>query len=103
MNPNMPESLPEAHAEILRLVESLHEEQRKITRLKRTTELLVCVPADLAQRLEPEVIVAMAEREGEKAAREESVRQQRDLPRLLEESLRRAEAGQRQAEATTLR
>ena len=95
--PELPETLTEAHREILRLVESLHDEQQKIARLKRTTAILARVPADLAQRLGRELILAMAEREGEKAAEEEAARQQRDLPRLLEELTRRAEARHRQA------
>jgi hypothetical protein len=92
-----PESLAEAHQEIYRLVELLHHEQQKIARLKRSTELLARVPVDLAKRLGPELIKAMAESEGEKAACEEAARQQRDLPRLLEEFMRRAEARQREA------
>jgi hypothetical protein len=92
-----PDPLTEAHQEIYRLVELLHRQRQKLARLTRSKELLARVPVDLAQRLGPEVIVAMAEREGEKAAREEAARQQRDLPQLLEEFIRRAEAKHRQA------
>lgn len=92
-----PDSLPEAHQEIWRLVELLHRQQQKLARLRRTTELLNRVPADLAERLGPELIRAMAEREGEKAAEQEAARQQRDLPRFIEELLQRAEARQGQA------
>jgi hypothetical protein len=92
-----PESLAEAHEEIYRLVGLLHRQQQKVARLKRMTELLKRVPADLAERLGPTLIEAMAQREGEKAAREEALRQQRDLPRFMEELVRRAEAEHQQA------
>jgi len=90
-----PDPLTEAYQEIYRLVELLHRQRQKLARLTRSKELWTRVPVDLAQRLGPEVIVAMAEREGEKAAREEAARQQRDLPQLLEEFIRRAEAKHR--------
>ncbi len=63
-----PESLAEAHEEIYRLVELLHRQQQKVARRKRMTELLKRVPADLAERLGPTLIEAMAQREGEKGA-----------------------------------
>jgi hypothetical protein len=92
-----PESLAEAHEEIYRLVGLLHREQQEAARLRRIKELLARVPADLAERLGPTLIEAMAHREGEKAAREEALRQQRDLPRFMEELVRRAVAGRQQA------
>jgi hypothetical protein len=92
-----PDSLTEAHEEIYRLVGLLHRQQQHVARLKRTNELLKRVPADLAERVGPELIVAMAEREGNKAASEEALRQQRDLPRLLEEMTQRVAAKQREA------
>jgi hypothetical protein len=92
-----PESLTEAHEEIYRLMGELHRQQQKLARLKRTNELLKRVPADLAERVGPELIVAMAERAGDKAAREEALRQERDLPRLVEEMAQRAAARQREA------
>jgi hypothetical protein len=70
-----PESLAEAHEEIYRLVGLLHHQQQKVARLKRTKELLARVPADLAERLGPTLIEAMARRAGEQAAREEALRQ----------------------------
>jgi hypothetical protein len=99
MMPNLPESLPEAHAEIDRLVELLHRQQQELARNKRVVELLRRVPADLAQRVGPALIEAMARREGDKAAHEEAARQQRELPQLLAEMMRRAEARQREAAA----
>ena len=92
-----PESLTEAHQEIWRLVELLHHQEQRLARLRRTNELLERVPADLAERVGPELIAAMAKREGEKAAEEEAARQQRDLPRFMEELMRRAEARQGRA------
>jgi hypothetical protein len=47
----------------------------------------------------PALIEAMAHREGEKAAREEAARQKRDLPQLLNEMMRRAEARHRKSAA----
>ena len=91
-----PDSLTEAHEEIYRLMGLLHRQQQQVARLKRTNELLKRVPADVAERVGPELIVAMAEREGEKAAREEALRQERDLPRLVEEMTQRAAARQRE-------
>jgi hypothetical protein len=92
-----PNSLAEAHAEIYRLVDVLHREQQEIARLRRMKELLARVPVDLAERVGAEEIEAMARHAGDEAAREEAARQERDLPRLLEEMMRRAEAKQRQA------
>jgi Lon protease-like protein len=97
MMPKLPESLPDAHAEIDRLVALLHRQQREIARNKRMVELLRRVPADLAERVGPELILAMAEREGQKAAQEEAARQRRELPQLMAEMMRRAEAKHRQA------
>lgn len=92
-----PETLAEAHAEIYRLVDLLHRQQQEVARLERTNELLRRVPADLAERVGPELILAMAERAGDEAACEEAARQVRELPRLMEEMKRRAEARHRQA------
>ena len=92
-----PESLAEAHETIYRLMGELHRQEQRLVRLKRTNEILKRVPADVAERVGPELIVAMAEREGEKAACEEAARQERDLPRLVEEMTRRAAARQREA------
>lgn len=97
--PAKPESLPEAHAEIYRLVGLLHRQQQDLVRNKRMLELLQRVPPDVAERVGPSLIEAMARREGEKAAREEAARQQRDLPQLLNEMMRRAEARHRKAAA----
>ena len=97
--PRKPESLKEAHAEIYRLVGLLHRQQQDLARNKRTVEFLQHVPLDLAERVSPALIEAMARREGEKAAREEAARQQRDLPQLLEEMMRRAEARRQKAAA----
>jgi hypothetical protein len=97
MMPNLPESLTEAHAEIYRLVGLLHRQQQDLARNKRMVELLQRVPPDLAERVDPALIEAMARREGEKAAREEAARQQRDLPQLLEGMLRRVEARHQKA------
>jgi len=91
-----PNTVAEAHAEIYRLVDLLHRQQQDLVRNKRIVALLKRVPADLAERLGAELIVAMAEREGDKAAREEAARQQRELPQLLEEMMRRVEARPRQ-------
>ena len=55
------------------------------------------MPADLAERLGLALIEAMAHCAGEQAAWEEALRQQRDLPRFMEELVRRAEAGRQQA------
>jgi hypothetical protein len=87
-----PESLAEAHAEIYRLVDLLHRQQQEVARLERTNKLLSRVPPDLAERVGPEVIEAMAQRAGDEAARKEAARQQRELPQLLEEMMRRAKA-----------
>ena len=97
--PTKPESLTEAHAEIYRLVGLLHRQQQDLARNKRMVELLKRVPPDLAERVDPALIEAMAHREGEKAAREEAARQERELPQLLEEMMRRAEARPRKAAA----
>ena len=97
--PTEPESLTEAHAEIYRLVGLLHRQQQELARNKRMVELLQRVPPDLADRVDPVLIEAMARREGEQAAREEAARQQRDLPQLLEEMMRRAEARHQKAAA----
>ena len=97
--PTKPESLTEAHAEIYRLVGLLHRQQQELARNKRMVELLQRVPPDLAERVDPVLIEAMARREGEQAAREEAARQQRDLPQLLEEMMRRAEARHEKAAA----
>ena len=97
MMPNLPESLPEAQAEIDRLVELLHRQQQELARNKRVVELLRRVPAELAQRVGPTLIEAMARREGDRAAREEAARQQRELPQLLSEMMRRAEVRHPQA------
>ena len=97
--PTKPESLTEAHAEIYRLVGLLHRQQQELARNKRMVELLQRVPPDLAERVDPLLIEAMARREGEQAAREEAARQQRDLPQLLEEMMRRAEARHEKAAA----
>jgi hypothetical protein len=95
--PVLPESLAEAQEEILRLVELLNRERQKLAGLERSNELLSRVPVELARRVGPGLIVAMAEGEGEKAAREEAARQQRDLPRFLEELMRRVEGKHQQA------
>lgn len=92
-----PENLAEAHAEIYRLVDLLHRQQQELARLRRMKELLSRVPLDLAERVGAEVIEAMARTAGDKAAREEAARQERELPQLLEEMMRRAKA--RHAEA----
>ena len=97
--PAKPESLKESHAEIYRLVGLLHRQQQDLVRNKRMVELLKRVPSDLAERVDPALIEAMARREGEKAAREEGARQERELPQLLEEMMRRAEARHRKAAA----
>ena len=97
--PAKPESLPEAHAEIYRLVGLLHRQQQNLVRNKRMVELLQRVPPDVAERVGPALIEAMAHREGEKAAREEAARQKRDLPQLLNEMMRRAEARHRKSAA----
>ena len=97
--PTEPESLTEAHAEIYRLVGLLHRQQQELARNKRMVELLQRVPPDLAECVGPVLIEAMARREGEKAACEEAARQQRDLPQLLEEMMRRAEARHEKAAA----
>jgi Lon protease-like protein len=89
--PALPESLKEAHEEIDRLVGLLHRQQQDLVRSKRTVELLRRVPPELAERVSPALIEAMARREGEKAAREEAARQERELPQLLSEMMRRAE------------
>ena len=97
--PTLPESLTEAQAEIYRLVGLLHRQQQDLARNKRMVELLKRVPPDLAERVNPALIEAMARREEEKAAREEAARQERELPQLLEEMMRRAEARQRKTAA----
>ena len=94
---NYPDSLAEAHQEILRLVDLLHQEQQKLVRSKQTIALLKRVPAALVEQLGPALITAMAASEGDRAARAEALRQQRDLPRLMEELMQRAEARHREA------
>ena len=96
-SPALPESLKEAHEEIYRLVGLLHRQQQNLARNKRMVELLQRVPAELAERVSPALIEAMARGEGEKAAREEAARQERELPQLLSEMMRRAEAGHAKA------
>jgi hypothetical protein len=97
--PTLPESLTEAHAEIYRLVGLLHRQQQELARKKRMTELLQRLPPDLADRVDPVLIEAMVRREGEQAAREEAARQERELPQLLNEMMRRAEARHEKAAA----
>lgn len=92
-----PDNVADAHAEIFRLVDLLHRQQQEIVRLERTQELLSRVPPDLAERVGAEVILAMAEREGDKVAAEEAARQERELPQLLEEMMRRAKAREKAA------
>ena len=58
--PTKPESLTEAHAEIYRLVGLLHRQQQDLARNKRMVELLKRVPPDLAERVDPALIEAMA-------------------------------------------
>ena len=97
--PTKLESLTEAHAEIYRLVGLLHRQQQELARNKRMVELFQRVSPDLAERVDPVLIEATAHREGEQAAREEAARQQRDLPQLLEEMMRRTEARHEKAAA----
>ena len=92
--PTLPESLTEAHAEIYRLVGLLHRQQQELAE-KRMTELLQRLPPDLADRVDPVLIEAMVRREGEQAAREEAARQERELPQLLNEMMRRRRPGMR--------
>jgi len=91
-----PHTVAEAHAEIYRLVDLLHRQQQDLARNERMVALLKRVPADLAERVGAELIVALAEREGDKAARAEAARQQREWPQLLEAMMRRAEARHQQ-------
>lgn len=96
-SPALPASLKEAHEEIYRLVGLLHRQQQDLARNERMVELLKRLPPDFAERVDPALIQAMVRNAGEKAAREEAARQQRELPQLLNEMMRRAEAGQAKA------